>query len=96
VRLAVHEVERAREAHDEPAKQAICSPTASVSDVQEVPGRLSNPALTTGKPPSLHQVQRRLTPGDVDKICTTYINGKTITELARFFEVHPAAIMNHL
>ena len=52
--------------------------------------------LTTSKPPSLHQVQRRLTPGDVDKICTRYINGKTITELARFYEVNPATIMNHL
>jgi hypothetical protein len=50
--------------------------------------RLSNPALTTGKPPSLRQVHRRLTPSDVDDICARHMNGKTITELARFYGVN--------
>ena len=78
--LTVQGVERAREAYEEPSKRAICSPTASESDVQEVPGRLSNP--------SPRPVQRRLSAADVNDICARYINGTTITELARFYGVN--------
>ena len=78
----------ARAAHDEPTKQAICSPTASESDVQEVPGRLSNP--------SPRPVQRRLSTADVNNICATYINGTSIDELARSHGVNRTTIITHL
>jgi transposase-like protein len=91
-------VERAREPHDEPPKPSICPPTATESAVPEVPGRLSNPAPATDTPTSKSpgQVQRRLTPGDINDICATYINGKTITELASFYGVNRTTIMKQL
>ena len=67
---------------------AICSPTASESDVQDVPGRLSNP------PP--RPVQRRLSATEVDDIRTTYVSGTSIDELARSHGVHRTTIITHL
>jgi transposase-like protein len=61
---------------------------ASESDVQEVPGRLSNP--------SPHPVQRRLSPADVDDICASYIGGTSIDELARSHGVNRTTIIKHL
>ncbi len=86
--LAVQGVERAREAHDEPAKQAICSPTGPESDIQEVPGRLSNP--------SPRPVQRRLSTADVDDICATYVSGTSIDALARSHGVNRTTIIARL
>jgi AraC-like DNA-binding protein len=92
-------IERAPEAHEEPSKQAICSPTASKSDVQEVPGRLSNPSVPTSPPPSPRphrQVQRRLRTSDVDDICESYVSGKSIDDLARSYGVNRTTIISHL
>jgi hypothetical protein len=86
--LAVQGVEHAREAHAEPAKQAICSPTGPESDVQEVPGRLSNP--------SPRPVQRRLSAADVNDICATYVSGRSIDDLARSYGVQRTTIIKHL
>ena len=86
--LTVQGVTTSREAHDEAAKQPICSPTASESDVQEVPGRLSNP--------SPRPVQRRLSTADVDDICATYVSGTSIDELARSHQVNRTTIITHL
>ena len=85
--------------HERPPKQAICSPTASESDVQETPGRLSNPALAAHTPPSLHspyRVQRRLSAADVDDICARYVHGKSIDEVARSYGVNRTTIIKHL
>ena len=68
--------------------QAMCSPTGPESDVQEVPGRLSNP------PP--RPVQRRLSTADVDDICATYASGTSIDELARSHGVNRTTIITHL
>ena len=90
-------VESTREAHEEPPKQAIWSPTASESDVQETPGRLSNPARATETPPSPeppHQVQRRLTPTDVDDISASYVSGSSIDEMARSYGVNRTTIIS--
>jgi AraC-like DNA-binding protein len=92
-------VESAREPHEEPPTQAIFSPTAPETDVQETPGRLSNPPLATATPPSqqpLHQVQRRLSASDIDQICASYANGKSIDELARSHRVNRTTIITHL
>jgi hypothetical protein len=86
--VAVQGVATSRDAHDEPRMQAICSPTASESDVQETPGRLSNP--------SPRPVQRRLSPADVDDICATYVNGTSIDALARSHRVNRTTIITHL
>ena len=86
--IAVQDVATSREAHEEPAKQAICSPTASKSDVQEVPGRLSNP--------SPRPVQRRLSSADIDDISARYVSGRSIDELARFHHVNRTTIIKHL
>ena len=80
-------------------KQAICSPTASESDVQETPGRLSNPAPTSATPPTPRAprpAQRRLAPADVSDICASYIGGSSIDELARSHGVHRTTIITHL
>ena len=85
--------------HERPLKQAICSPTASESDVQETPGRLSNPTLAAHTPPSLqspHRVQRRLSAADVDDICASYVHGKSIDEVARSYGVNRTTIIKHL
>jgi AraC-like DNA-binding protein len=85
--------------HEGPSKQAICSPTASESDVQEVPGRLSNPALATDTRPSPQppgQLQRRLSAADVDQLCASYVSGKSIDELARSYGVNRTTIISHL
>jgi transposase-like protein len=92
-------VESTREAQEEPPKQAIWSPTASKPDVQETPGRLSNPSRATDTPPSPeppHQVQRRLTPTDVDDISASYVSGSSIDELARSYGVNRTTIIKHL
>jgi hypothetical protein len=92
-------VESAREPHEEPPKQAIFSPTARETDVQETPGRLSNPALATDTTPSpqpLHQVQRRLSAADVDQICASYVAGSSIDNLAQDYGVHRTTIITHL
>ena len=84
---------------ERPSKQAICSPTASESDVQETPGRLSNPAPTTATPPTRgvpRPVQRRLSAGDVSDICASYIDGSSIDELARSYGVNRTTIITHL
>ena len=86
--LTVQGVATSREAHAEHARQAICSPTASESDVQEVPGRLSNP--------SPRPLQRRLSTADVDDICATYISGTSIDALARSHGVNRTTIITHL
>ena len=94
---AIPGVERAREAHAEPAKQAICS--ASESDVQEVPGGLSNPARATDTAPSPAPpcaVERRLSTPAVDDICASYVSGSSIDELARAYGVHRTTIIKHL
>jgi transposase-like protein len=97
--IAGQEVARSGEPHDEPPKQAICSPIASESDVQETPGRLSNPARANDTPPSpqpRHQVQRRLSTSDVDEICQSYVSGYSIDELARSHGVNRTTIITHL
>jgi hypothetical protein len=86
--VTVQGVATSGEAHDEPSKQVICSPTASESDVQEVPGRLSNP--------SPRPVQRRLSAADVDDICAAYVSGTSIDELARSHGVNRTTIIAHL
>jgi len=86
--LTLQGVATSREAHAEHARQAICSPTASESDVQEVPGRLSNP--------SPRPLQRRLSTADVDDICATYISGTSIDALARSHGVNRTTIITHL
>ena len=85
-------------AHAEPPKPTIDSPTASESDLQEVPGRLSNPAPATDTPPqqSPHQVQRRLSACDVDDICAGYVRRRSIDELARSYGVNRTTIIKHL
>jgi hypothetical protein len=85
--------------HEEPSKQAICSPTASESDVQDTPGRLSNPALTTDAPTSSrppNRVQRRLSASDITDICANYVSGCSIDELARSHQVNRTTIIKHL
>jgi hypothetical protein len=79
-----------------PPKQAICSPTASESDVQEVPGRISNPALATDTPPPPRGVQRRLSAADVDDICASYVSWRSIDDLARSHGVNRTTIIKHL
>jgi len=86
--VAVQGVATSREAHTEPVTLAICSPTASESDVQEIPGRLSNP--------SPRPVQRRLSTADIDDICATYVSGTSIDELARSHGVNRTTIIKHL
>jgi len=83
--------------HEAPSKQPIHSPNTFKSDVQQTPGRLSNPAPATATPPqSPRPVQRRLTPSDVDDIRASYITGQTITELAETYGVNRTTIMRHL
>jgi hypothetical protein len=97
--VAVQWVERAGEAHEDPSKRVICSLTASESDVQEVPGRLSNPAPTTATPPTPgapRPVQRRLSPSDVDDISARYVSGSSIDELAQSHHVNRSTIIKHL
>jgi hypothetical protein len=96
--LTVQGVATSGEPLAEPPKRVICSPTASESDVQEVPGRLSNPAppTDTPTPQSPRQVQRRLTSSDVDDICATYVNGSSIDALARSHRVNRTTIITHL
>ncbi len=92
-------VRSARQAHEEPPMQAICSSVASESDVEEVPGRLSNPALATDTPPSLqppHRVQRRLSAADLNDICANYVGGCSIDELARSHRVNRTTVIKHL
>ena len=86
--LTTQGVATSREAHEEPSKQAICSPTGPESDVQEVPGRLSNPAP--------RPVQRRLSAVDVDDLCATYASGTSIDGLARSHGVNRTTIITHL
>ena len=62
-------------------------------------GRLSKPALATATPPSPrppHQVQRRLSASDVNDICTSYVYGRSIDELARSHGVNRTTIIKHL
>jgi hypothetical protein len=73
---------------EQPTKQQICSPTASESNVQEIPGRLSNPAP--------RPVQRRLSAGDIDDICAAYASGTLIDALARSHGVNRTTIISHL
>jgi len=86
--LTVQGVATSREAHAEHVKQAICSPTGPESDVQEVPGRLSNP--------SPRPVQRRLSAADISDICASYIAGSSIDALARARGVNRTTIITHL
>ena len=84
---------------EQATKQPICSPTASETNGQEDPGRLSNPAPTTStplKPEARRPVQRRLSAGDVDEICTAYISGNSINQLARQHGVNRTTIIKHL
>jgi len=97
--LTVQGVATSREAHAEPAKQAICSPTGPESDVQEVPGRLSNPSVATDVPPSPpppRPVQRRLSATDADDISGSYASGRSIDDLARSYGIHRTTIIRHL
>jgi hypothetical protein len=92
-------VETSRELRPEPPEQAICSPTTSESDLQEVPGRLSNLALATDTPSSLqspHRVQRRLSAAELNDICASYVHGRSIDELARSHGVNRTTIIKHL
>jgi transposase-like protein len=92
-------VESSGEPQDESPKQAIYSPIAPESDVQETPGRLSNPARASDTPPSPqppHQVQRRLSASDVQDICESYVSGSSIDELARSHGVNRTTIIKHL
>ena len=85
--------------HESTSNHAICSPTASESDLPEVPGRLSNLAPATETPLSLrspHRVQRRLSIADVNDICESYVSGSSIDELARSRQVHRTTIIKHL
>jgi hypothetical protein len=72
----------------EPSKQQSWSPTTSESDLQETPGRLSNPAP--------RPVQRRLSAGDIDDICAVYVSGTSIDALARSHRVNRTTIISHL
>jgi AraC-like DNA-binding protein len=72
----------------EPSKQQSCSPTASASDLQETPGRLSNPAP--------RPVQQRLSANDIDDICATYVSGTSIDALARSHGINRTTIISHL
>ena len=59
----------------------------------------SNPAPTSAPPPTPaapRPVQRRLSPGDVDDICATYVSGTSIDELARSHGVNRTTIITHL
>jgi hypothetical protein len=97
--LTAQGVEHSREAHDKPPKQAICSPTAPETDLQETPGRLSNPALATATTPSPQPprpVQRRLSATDVDDIARSYATGRSIDDLARSYGIHRTTIIKHL
>ena len=91
-------VERFREPHAELPKPACVLPHRLRIHVQEVPGRLSNPAPATDTPPrqSPLQVQRRLSACDVDDICGSYVRGSSIDELARSFGVNRTTIIKHL
>ena len=92
-------VENLAARREELGNQAICSPTASKPDVQETPGRLSNPACAGDTPPSPqppHQVQRRLSASDVQDICQSYVSGSSIDDLARSHGVNRTTIITHL
>ena len=97
--VAAQGVENSAAGREELGNQAICSPAAPETDVQETPGRLSNPALATDTPPSphpAHQVQRRLGASGVDEICECYVGGKSIDDLARSYGVNRTTIIKHL
>jgi hypothetical protein len=87
-------VERSSETQSEPPNQGICSATTPESAPPKTPGQRSNPHQTS-TPPST-QLQRRLTPSDVDDICANYAKGKSIDQLAQDYGIHRTTIITHL
>ena len=57
-------------------------------DVQEVPGRVSNPLASPGAATALG--------ADIDDIFATYVSGTSIDTLARSHGVHRTTIISHL
>lgn len=86
--IAGQGVEGAREPLEEPRKQAICSPVVAESDLQETPGRLSNPGRKV--------VQRRLNEVEIDQLVCEYQTGRTLADLAAELGIHHRTVAAHL
>ena len=72
----------------ESSKRGFCPPFAAESDVQETPGRLSNPGLG--------RVRRRLDEVEIDKLVGAYLEGRTLADLAGEMGIHKRTVAAHL